>query len=504
MSLPKSPLTQKLARIFLLPAIVVCICSSNCPAYRLVGSEALSDALVAHHYSINATLDAVIVVDPTVPTFEYHTFFAMGHADEPEGEQGKLHFLEHIIAGTGSRPPGELEQLIRHNGGQSSASTSLHMTCFTLRFPKNKLELAVQIDRERFCNTLIDQKSIERERQVILTELSSRSANEWTRFTNQFWGLIYGRETFGGVGTRSLIKNIEPSAIRHTFEEILRRQRRLVAVVGHVDVSDVLAKLDGAFPDTTLQEAAEWPDPEFPNADVLGETHHVEYERSGVSRFRRAWRIPGLEHRDYAGFLVLNGILTRPSGSLRTALVDAKGVDEFRVWVENCRGFGLFNLEAEMQPATSIEAVDTAIRKELLEIRTKGVTENQLRAAQNMELSRLYSEFYDRSAIARRFGEAFALSLDPLRYPKLISEIQSVSAGDISRVALNYMSTANSVTLSRTPDEQNVLWVQIVVIVILISVPVGILLLTIWVVKKVIRKFSRRKLSDEQVPDRRA
>ena len=167
-------------------AIIVCICTDTCLAYRLVGSESLSDALVAHHYTINDRLDAVIVVDPTMPTFEYQTFYAMGYADEPEHEQGKLHFLEHLIGGPGSRPPGDLEQLIARNGGQSSASTSLNMTDFTLRFPKGKFALAVEIDRERLCDTLIDQDSIERERQVILTELSLRSANEWTRFTNQF------------------------------------------------------------------------------------------------------------------------------------------------------------------------------------------------------------------------------------------------------------------------------------------------------------------------------
>ena len=94
------------------------MCSDTCPAYRLVGSEELSDALVAHHYTINSRLDAVIVVDRTIPTFEYQTFYAMGHADEPEGEQEKLHYLKHIIAGTGSRPAGELDQLIARNGGQ--------------------------------------------------------------------------------------------------------------------------------------------------------------------------------------------------------------------------------------------------------------------------------------------------------------------------------------------------------------------------------------------------
>ena len=182
------------------------MCSDTCPAYRLVGSETLSDALVAHHYTINTDLDAVIVVDPTIPTFEYQTFYAMGHADEPEGEQGKLHFLEHIIGGVGRHPPGVLAELIGSNGGKYHAVTGLHMTYFTMRFPRDKLALAVETDRDRFYGTMFDKEFVEKESQVVLTELSGKSTRLSRRFSGQFWGLAYGRENFDGVGTEALLK----------------------------------------------------------------------------------------------------------------------------------------------------------------------------------------------------------------------------------------------------------------------------------------------------------
>lgn len=182
---------------------------------------------------------------------------------------------------------------------------------------------------------------------------------------------------------------------------------------------------------------------------------------------------------------------------MRTSLVDEGVVDEFRVWVENLRGFGLLIIEATMPPVTSMDAVDSAIRGELREIRTKGVSVNQLEAARNTELSRQYSEFYDRSTMARRFGEAFALSLDPLRYPKLISEIRTVSAGDVWRIVEHYLSMNNSVTLSWMLEDTP-LWIYIVAVVIVVSVPIGILLVVIWVVKTVIRKYSRGPMADEQ------
>ena len=310
-----------MARTSLYAAIIVCIYSDPCLAYRLVGSESLSDALVAHHYTINARLDAVIVVDPTMPTFEYRTFYAMGHADEPEGKQGKLHFLEHIIAGTGSHPRGKLSELIIRNGGQHLASTGHHMTYFTMRFPRDKLALAIEIDRDRFYRTIIDQENVEHERKAVLTEHSRRISNWKNRFTNRFWGLVYGRESFEAVGTESFIKEIEPGDLKQLFHNVLRRKRRLVVVIGDVVVDDVLEKLAEAFPDrknhlgnATIVEL-------FPNPEALGEDYQITFESLNRSVFNKAWKIPRIGHPDYAGLVVLASILVRSSNSLRTSLL---------------------------------------------------------------------------------------------------------------------------------------------------------------------------------------
>ena len=119
----------------------------------LLGRKSCRKKLVAQHYTINPNLDAVIVVDRTIPTFEYHTYYSAGSADEKEGEQGRLHFLEHIMSGTGSHEYGKLNQIIIENGGQKRATTSNHYTRFIMRFPKNKFDLAVEIDRDRYYDT---------------------------------------------------------------------------------------------------------------------------------------------------------------------------------------------------------------------------------------------------------------------------------------------------------------------------------------------------------------
>lgn len=439
-----------MVRSLLYAVIIFCRWTDTCPAYRLVGSESMLDALVAHHYTINDRLDAVIVVDPTIPTFEYQTFYAMGYADEPEGERGKLHFLEHVIAGMGNRPSGELNQLIKRNGGEHRAYTGRHMTYFTMRFPRGKLALAVEIDRDRFYRTKFEKEFIDNEKQVVLTEVSGKSTSSRRRFSRHFLGLVYGRENLDGLGTPGFIDRIEPGDLKQLFHNVLRRKRRLVVVIGDVDEDDVLGKLAEAFPGGDSRTEDRSPLPRFPNPDALGERYQVKYENLGRSRFRKAWQIPGRGHPDHAGFLVLASMLVRRSNSLRSSLLDSQAVGSFNVWISRHKGFGLISCVAEMDPESSTGTVENAVLARLEAIKTNGVSEAELSAARNSQLRRRYSEYYDRSDMAYRFGQAFARAGDPLLYPRTISQIQRVRVDDISRIVREHLVEDNAITLTWT------------------------------------------------------
>ena len=234
-------------KTYSLIAFLLGVLSSTCSAYQLIGTEVLSKELVAQHYTINPNLDAVIVVDRTAPTFEYHTYYGAGSADEEEGKQGRLHFLEHIMAGTGSHEYGKLNQIIIENGGQRNAFTSYHITCFVMRFPKDKFDLAVEIDRDRYYNTAINEEVVEKDKKIILTERSGRMASSTRRSANYFFSLIYGKKNFNGLGAEDFIKQLKPDDLKAYYENFLRHQKRLVVVIGDVDMDHVLTKLDEAY-----------------------------------------------------------------------------------------------------------------------------------------------------------------------------------------------------------------------------------------------------------------
>ena len=248
--------------------ILACLLPCTCTAYELIGTATLSETLVAQHYTINPKLDAVIVVERTIPSFEYQTFYCAGFADEAEGEQGRLHFLEHIMMGRGSYEPGELNQIIADNGGQSHAATYYHFTRFTLRFPKDKFDLAVEIDRNIYYNTVIDEEVVEKEKKIVLTERSQRITQSTRRSSNYFYGLIYGKKNFNGLGTETFIQQLEPIGLKDYYENFLREQKRLIVIIGDVDIDHVLTKLDEAY-GNDIAPAKLYARPSL-NRDVLG------------------------------------------------------------------------------------------------------------------------------------------------------------------------------------------------------------------------------------------
>lgn len=477
---------------------IVCVLpASTCPAYQLIGTEVLSKELTAQHYAINPNLDVVIVVDRTIPTFEYQTFYSAGSADEEDGKQGRLHFLEHLMAGTGNHA-----EIVSKNGGQKHASTSNHYTRFILRFPKDKFDLAVEIDSETYYNTVINEEVVEKEKKIVLTERSGRVANLNIQFSNRFSNYVYGRQNFSGVGTEDFIKQLEPVGLKAYYEDFLRRQKRLIVVIGDVDVDQVLSKLDEAY--GREQTPGELSSPQISKSKVLGKKFRITAKGLSIAKFRKSWYTPGLDHRDYAGLLILSRILNKSSNSLRSYIVDSGLAKVFSMGLGHYRGFSLMTCIADLPHSTSSDAVHDIIRVELEKI--KSISEDELNAVRNEQLHSMYSAFYDRSSMANSFGRAFAHANDPMLYPKLIRDIEYVGTEDIRRIIDQYLKDDNSITLSlrlrqdTTTSKQDTKQSRsrmILGIAIIIWIVATGLFALIWVIRKLHGKFSRK--ADEYV-----
>ncbi|MCY3680628.1 MAG: hypothetical protein OXH16_04475, partial [Gemmatimonadetes bacterium] len=202
-------------------------------------------------------------------------------------------------------------------------------------------------------------------------------------------------------------------------------------------------------------------------------------------------------NRDYAGLLIVERLLEKPSNSLGASLVDSRLAKSFSVSVGSFKGFGLMTCQAELPHNTSRNTIQDMIHVALVNLKT--ISDAEFNAARNQKLSSLYSAFYNRSSMATSFGGAFAHADDPLLYPKLIQDLKSIRAEDIPRIIDQYLKDDNSITHSLTEIEKKELPPKkprtfgyysgiVLALVGILTLLGGIVALFVWKIKKWQRK----------------
>lgn len=177
-----------------------------------------------------------------------------GSRDENPDENGISHFIEHMIfKGTRNRTALEIAKEMDAIGGMSNAFTSKEQTCFYTRVLDKHLEQGVQILLDIFLNSLFDPEELERERQVVLQEISmvEDTPDEYTH-------VLLGETAYQGnslaqpiLGTPDTVQAINQEKILKYLGRSYGPEKIVVAAAGKVDhdafvnlVAPALTKID--------------------------------------------------------------------------------------------------------------------------------------------------------------------------------------------------------------------------------------------------------------------
>ncbi|MBI5605640.1 MAG: insulinase family protein [Deltaproteobacteria bacterium] len=161
-----------------------------------------------------------------------------GSRDESPAENGISHFIEHMIfKGTRNRTALEIAKEMDAIGGMSNAFTSKEQTCFYTRVLENHLEQGVRILLDIFLNSLFDPEELERERQVVLQEISmvEDTPDEYTH-------VLLGETAYHGnslaqpiLGTPETVQAITQERILDYLGRSYGPEKIVVAAAGKVD-----------------------------------------------------------------------------------------------------------------------------------------------------------------------------------------------------------------------------------------------------------------------------
>ena len=161
-----------------------------------------------------------------------------GSRYETRDENGVSHFIEHLLfKGTNRRTAAQIAEQIDSVGGVLNAFTGKEYTCYYARVLGEDLKMATDLLADLFLDSLFDPAEVDRERQVVLQEISQAedTPDDFIHdlFNLHFWnGHPLALPIFGSVET---VNAINRELLVTFMADRYRAGRGFISAAGAVD-----------------------------------------------------------------------------------------------------------------------------------------------------------------------------------------------------------------------------------------------------------------------------
>ncbi|ELS04029.1 putative Zn-dependent peptidase [Xenococcus sp. PCC 7305] len=450
-------------------------------------------------FQLDNGMKFIVIENHDAPVVSFVTYADVGGVDEPDGQTGVAHFLEHLafkgtksigtkdykqekvymdqldrlfaqikaakIAGDEAKlaqltaefsniesqagslvKQNEYGQIVDTAGGVGlNAVTTSDYTSYFYSFPSNKLELWMSLESERFLNPVF--REFYKEKQVILEERRMRTDNSPIGKTIEefldtaFTSHPYKRPT---IGYNEDIRNLTRQNVRDFFVTYYTPNNLTVAIAGDVDPQEVqeLAEVYfGRFEERTAPPEVTKTEPK------QTETKEVIVKLPTQPWYLEGYHVAGLNDPDYPVYNLLTNILS----SGRTSRLYQSLVEEQQVAL-SAQGFSGFpgnkhpNLMlfyALTAPGHTVDDVAIALREQIELLKTEPVTTAELARIKTQFKASLLRSLESNLEMARILTEYEAKTGDWRNLFNELEAITEVTADDIQRVAQNIFTDEN-------------------------------------------------------------
>ena len=442
-------------------------------------------------FTLDNGLKFIVLENHDAPVVSFVTYANVGGVDEPDGQTGVAHFLEHLafkgtkqIGTTNYRAEAkELNKLDRlfsdiqqaqksedtaklsklsdeFTATQSAASkyvkqneygnivdtaggiglnaaTSADYTSYFYSFPANKLELWMSLESERFLEPVF--REFYKEKQVILEERRLRTDNSPIgKMIEEFLDTAFTTHPYKRpvIGYQEDIDNLTRDDVRKFFQAYYAPNNLTMAIAGDVDPEEVqtLAKTYfGRFQAQPQVDSVDKPEP------PQTKTREVTVEFPSQPWYLEGYHIPALSHPDYPIYEVISELLSSGRTSrLYKSLVEEKQV---ALSAQGFSGFpgdkypNLMLVYALTAPGTSVEELAIALRSEIELLKTEPVKATELEQVKTQLKAGLLRTLDSNMGMARILAEYDAKTGDWRNIFNELTRLETITPEDIQRVA---------------------------------------------------------------------
>src|SRR5579862_5602123 len=323
-----------------------------------------------------------------IPNVALYNWVRAGSRNEAPGITGLAHFFEHMMFnGTSHREPGEFDRLMEAQGGSNNAFTSDDVTVYQDWFPREALDLVLDLEADRIANLAFVPKVIESERGVVASERRLRvEDNSQGLLAEQVQATAFVAHPyrFPTIGWPADIRSWRLEDLQGFYRTYYAPNNLTLVLAGDVDPERAIALARRYFEPIPAQAPPPLVRPIEP--EQLCERRVLIRRKAQTPILQCAYKAPrAADPRGPAVSLLLCALVEGDASRLHRALVEDRqlAIEVSGHWQE---GFdpGLLWLSLMLPQGADPEEVRAALDVELAAVTANGITEAELERARNL------------------------------------------------------------------------------------------------------------------------
>ena len=196
-------------------------------------------------------LDVVVIPDRRAPVVTHMVWYRNGSADDPLGQSGIAHFLEHLMfKGTERHPAGEFSKVVSALGGQENAFTSYDYTAYYQRVAPQHLGRMMEFEADRMSGLNFDEDVVGPERDVVLEERRMRvETDPSAQLSEAMAAALFVHHPYGIpiIGWMHEIETLDRKAAFDYYRRFYCPDNAILVVAGDVEGEDVIRLAEASY-----------------------------------------------------------------------------------------------------------------------------------------------------------------------------------------------------------------------------------------------------------------
>lgn len=411
-------------------------------------------------YTLENGQTVIIKEVKTNPIVTMDTWIKTGSINETDKNNGVAHFLEHLFfKGSKNHAPGEFDKLLETKGAITNAATSKDFTHYYITIPSKYFNEALELHADMLMNPLIPRKELEKERKVVLEEISKDENSPDHVVYDNLVGMLYKTHPYKRkvIGTKRIIETIPRDEIVKFYDTWYSPSNMVTVIVGDVNSEEVLAKVKQNFNNNDKKA----PKTNYAKEKPLTEqAKKIQYLPAQSGYMLIGFRGVPISDNDSYALDVLATILGDGRSSMFYQEIKDKLQLAYSISASNAgfRDDGIFYISANFTPE-KLPKLEKNIFDIIKQVKKDGVTADQVKLAKNIIERNTYYERESISNIAQEIGYIMVTGNDIKIYDNYVDNIKKVTPDDVKRVANKYLGinkSAVSIVLPESSKEKEI------------------------------------------------